>query len=271
MFRRLQVILGMLVAKPVPVAITLNQDSGSCVHVLSERTYPNLIALCVNRAGYKSGRNAMRIAAIVKSMAFLLTGSVAMLAAPVAHAGVSATFYETACYEQTPSGPMCPTSSPGSFFNSGPLPAALGHFSSPDNSGSYSFSQSAQFPTPVVNGDTNFSFNWGANDAPPSHLPCFNSAFVEVCRWDIGWTTSSISIDFEGDINSNINIGNLGGMIGSDGPMPGCGEFAECAITGYWTFSVPEPSSLAGLATAGFGIFLVIAARARRRADIGAT
>lgn len=213
----------------------------------------------------------MRIAAVVKSLALLVMGSVAMLAPPAAHAGVSGTFYETACYEENPAGPMCPTSRSGSFFFSGPLPAALAQFSSPDNSGTYSFSQSDVAPTPVITGNTDFQFAWGNGEfhAPASPDRCFNSSFVDFCRWNITWAASaagfSIRVDFIGDLNANIDIGDFGGMIGSDGTIQGCGEFAECFITGYWLSSVPEPSSLAVLATSLLGVLLVMA---RRRARI---
>jgi hypothetical protein len=66
-----------------------------------------------------------------------------------------------------------------------------------------------------------------------------------------------IFVNFFGGANDNINIGDTGGMIGSDGMMPGCGLFAECEITGFWTLSssAPDPSSVISFATALIGFF----------------
>lgn len=206
----------------------------------------------------------MRITAMVVSFALLAAGSVAMLAAPAADAGVSGTFYETACFEQTPLGPPCPTDSSGSFFDSGPLPAALGQFSSSDSNGTYSFVENLSFP-PVITGDPDFLFTWGGGifRAPPNHIPCFNPGFVDECRWDITWSSSlaaglSIIVDFKGAENANINIGNVGGMIGSDAGMPGCGFFAECVISGFWVSSVSEPSPLTGILPALLVVFFLM-------------
>lgn len=177
------------------------------------------------------------------------------------YASVTGIFYETACFLESPAGPSCP----GLL-----LPAALGQFSSSDNSGSYSFVE-AEGVGPIISGDDNFSFSWeGPSDfsAPPSDLPCFHSSFISECVWNVTWTASSssvsVEIHFHGDQNANIDIGNGGGMIGSDGIMPGCGMFAECDISGYWdwssSFRASGPSSVIGLATSIFMMVLILRA-----------
>jgi hypothetical protein len=77
------------------------------------------------------------------------------------------------------------------------------------------------------------------------------------CQWDVSFASSTTKLDvtvdyFENIRSDSIDIGPGGGSIGSDGLMPGCGEFAFCRITGFWELtSVPEPSSISVVATVG--------------------
>jgi hypothetical protein len=182
-------------------------------------------------------------------------------------------FYETSCKEEAPGGPPCS----GGFYFTPPLPFLAAEFVAGDASGTYSFFQSQLTPTPLVMGDDDFSFIWlpnPDNSAPPPITGCFfNPNFIDNCMWDVTWSQSptalSISVDYHGALNTNIDIGNTGGMIGSDGFLTGCGEFAECYITGVWTLSeqlpLAEPSSFAIL-SGGLTIVVLFAVRRLRRA-----
>jgi hypothetical protein len=207
----------------------------------------------------------MRIAAMMRSFALLITGSVATLAAPAAHATAVWTFYETGCFAEV-TGPPCSTVG-GNYFTP-PLPAAVGHFILPDinSSGTYSFSQPGSVSTFVQTGDTDFLFIWGEGIEAPagltnSLLPC--GGFFGTCEGTITWSSAPTRLDinvvYDGSANTMFNIGVNGGVIGSDSTIFGCGEFAECGVTGFW--SAPEPSSLVSLAPELLIVFLVMYAR----------
>ncbi|MFZ3237474.1 MAG: PEP-CTERM sorting domain-containing protein [Stellaceae bacterium] len=215
----------------------------------------------------------MRRATIIECLALLIAGGVTLFSTSSARAGVVWTFYETTCAE-SPTGPPCPTSpNCNSFYCAPPLPFAAAQLDlfDIDSSDTFSYTQFEDQP-PVETGDTDFSFMWGGTiEAPtaPDSVCFFSPGFVSGCQWNIRWastaTTLSISVDYKGGLNDNIDIGERGGMIGSDGTMPGCGMFAECTITGYWTLSsapLPEPSSLASLAAGALmAISLCVARR----------
>lgn len=206
----------------------------------------------------------MRTATMMRCLALLIAGGVtSTFWAVPAQAVVVWTFIETSC-----------TAIAGGCDELPPLPGPIGAtLTVPDinSSGTYSFFQSIDQPTPIVTGDMNFFFDWGGKQAPPPFLPCFQPVFVSFCQWDISFGSSptglDISVNYFGGLNDNINLFDPGteGMIGSDGIMPGCGDFRQCRITGFWTLSssAPEPSSVLTLATALIGFFFF---RARRRA-----
>lgn len=183
----------------------------------------------------------MRIAAMIWSFALLITGSVAMLAAPPAHGTVVWTFTETGCFAEV-TGPPCSTV--GGFYFTPPLPAAVGHFILTDinSSGTYSFSQPGSVSTFVQTGDTDFLFIWGERIAPS--VPCVG--FFGTCEGTIIWSSAptglSLNVNYKGSENIMFNIGDIGGIIGSDSTIFGCGEFADCRVTGFW--SAPSPCLL---------------------------
>lgn len=199
----------------------------------------------------------MRITAMLVSFALLAAGSVAMLAAPAAHATAVWTFTETACFESTSITTPCPTAPTGSDFDSGPLPAAIGQFTVSNGAQSGTYPIRGGGPT---SGDA-FLLNWGRLiDLVPCSMP-------SVCQGTLSFAANGRpgSVDFENGLTDlNFHLSGEGGMIGSDTTIPGCGQFAECIITGSWALtSAPEPSSLTCLGTL-LVVFFVIA-NARRR------
>ena len=201
---------------------------------------------------------------MMRCVALLIAGGVTLtLWAVPAQATVVWTFIETSC-----------TSMDGGCKQL-QLPAAIGAtLTVPDinSSGTYSFYQDINDLTPIVSGDMNFLFEWGDASAPPSVLPCFHSNLIFYCQWDIDFGSSPtglfFNVNYFGGQNDNINLftgteGMAEGMIGSDNEINGCGIFAQCKITGFWTLSssAPEPSSVLSLATALIGFFFF---RARR-------
>jgi hypothetical protein len=133
-----------------------------------------------------------------------------------------------------------------------------------NSSGSY------RFESPEMeSGDTDLVFNWDDAIAPVPRGPgpggaCFR-AFGGACHLRISFASSpdhlSISIDFLfSQFSDTINLIDGVGSAGSDGFMPGCGEFAFCNITGFWELvGVPEPSSLFdfGIAVTFCGLLLL--------------
>jgi hypothetical protein len=106
-----------------------------------------------------------------------------------------------------------------------------------------------------ISSSDNFSLSWlnARDDVPVTDT---TRACVLECTVNITFTSSllglSISIfenlfDMDFIKLSGKNLGTSG-IYGSDADMPGCGLFASCLITGVW--NVPEPSSVAVLATA---------------------
>lgn len=160
---------------------------------------------------------------------------------PVAAAPVTWSFTETAC-----------TSINGGCQAPLPLPQTLGFLNLPDINSAGDFHYES-FPTVITSGDSDFSFTWG--EEAGFQFPPFLSTYVDT--FDITWASSptdlSISIGFTGISSNNITLFSGGGSIGSDGFMPGCGMFAQCSITGFWSLKpaapIPNPSSLALLAT----------------------
>ncbi len=187
---------------------------------------------------------------MIARLVLFAAGFAASVLSPIAaRAEVIWTFTETSC---TSSNGGC-VGNPG--FS--PLPDTIGLLTLPNinSSGHYSYQVGPPVP-PAETGDTDFFFSWGSLysapivKTPPGGCPGSGSAFAP-CSWDITFASSlsmlTISIDFQG-VGPNfpsLDIGNFGGTIGADGFMPGCGTFAECRITGFWSLaSVPEPWSL---------------------------
>src|SRR5262249_36165944 len=137
-----------------------------------------------------------------------------------------------------------------------------------NSSGKYSYQIGPPIP-PVETGDTDFFFNWGGlYSAPivkgPPGCPGAGSEFSP-CIWDIQFASSAsalaIEVDFQGVGPSfaTLAIGSSGGTISADGLMPGCGTFAECRITGFWSLaSVPEPWSVKLLVGSLIAMFVLV-------------
>jgi hypothetical protein len=181
------------------------------------------------------------------------------LAASAVATPVTWTFIETGC-----------TPSPGGCQNL-QLPAAEAQLSLPDinSSGTYHFSSG--LGVIIETGDKDFIFQWDDRVAPPPNQVCIHVG--ENCRWDVTFASSPVGLNvtvdyFENLFSDGIDIGSAGGTIGSDAFMPGCGLFATCQIAGFWVLaSVPEPSSITALGTAGTLLLLGIW---RRRARLQA-
>jgi hypothetical protein len=125
---------------------------------------------------------------------------------------------------------------------------------------------------PVYTGD-NFTLMVGPFDITPAFAGHPGETLCALpraaCDFDISWaetagalTAVSISIDgVNDDIGRDFSLS--GGRIASDGTLGGC-TFTQCTITGFWqsdlltSFSqseLPEPSSLAILATGFLALF----------------
>jgi hypothetical protein len=202
---------------------------------------------------------------MIKSLAFLIAGGMALAlsALPVRATPIQAewTYYATSCSGCLPSTQF---------------PLALGTFSSPDSSGTYSFYQSQFDPNPVVTGDSNFLFYFDyAINIPRPASSCLRLGYSS-CGWSVTWDQSSSDLSINvmyGDGNIGMRLNDTLSNLSSDGIVPRCGEFTGCTFAGYWTTSsvpLPEPSSLIGLATAVLGFFAIMLRRGgglrRRRA-----
>ena len=199
---------------------------------------------------------------MMKSLALLIAGGVALLAARSAQAGVVWNLYETSCTSFS----TTPCDIPQG------LPLLVGHLALPSlyDSGTYYYS-SLTLP-PVESGDTNFSFIYNNND----DIPVINGRCGPgPCQIDLNFTSSlsglSLRLSYNDQLDSfsplYANGFSWGGNVGSDDSMIGCGEFLACAVTGYLTLtSTPEPSSLLTLASADLGVFLIML----RRGGVGA-
>jgi hypothetical protein len=156
-----------------------------------------------------------------------------------------------------------------------PIPCCAWNFlfSSPDSSGTYSFSLSYTDPIPVVTGNDNFLFTWGFLIGPPPPSitnPC--SASITGCGWNVTWFQSATDLSINvvyGDEYTGFQVDDTLASVGSDGGIFPCrGPPTDCSFTGYWTTSsvpIPEPSSLVGgLASAILGFFLIMLRRGGR-------
>lgn len=206
--------------------------------------------------------------AMMKSLALLITGGMvlAFSAAPV-RAEVW-NFFETSCLT-TDNACIVPSPEIRS------LPLKIAQFSTESNgSGNYSFSANSLFdPMPtIMQTGSSFDFEWDSLLSAPGGAASTTCFFG--CQWNVTFASSatdglSLSVSYAGsspEVNFFIGAGggHGGGVIGSDGEMPGCGFFATCVIAGYWTTSsvpLPEPSSLTGLASAMLGFYLVMLMR----------
>lgn len=193
--------------------------------------------------------------AMMKSLALLIAGGVvlALSAVPVRAMPVPPvwTYFATSC-----SGCL-----PATQF-----PVALGTFSSPGSSGTYSFSQNEFGPPPVVTGDDDFFFVLFGIPLPSITNACPDSPTD--CIWTATWGQSatglSIAVMFEGEF-TDFRVDDTLASVSSDGDIFPCnGPPTGCYFTGYWTTSsVPlvGPSSLVGLASAILGFFLMMLVR----------
>jgi hypothetical protein len=181
---------------------------------------------------------------------FCVGAVVLMLSATSARCGVVWTFIETSC-----------TSGNGGCQNLN-LPTAIAQLSLPDiNSSSHYLYETPPVP-PIETGDKDFLLTWGI---PDIYAAPVGNGGAPALVWNIAFASSAIglaiSIEFLGlaPNSGNINVETTGGSIGADGLIPGCGVFAQCSLSGFWTLtSVPEPSSLVVLAGTIIVIFLFV-------------
>jgi hypothetical protein len=188
------------------------------------------------------------------SFLFCIGTVVLMLSAASAQSGVVWTFIETSCI-----------SGNGGCQNLN-LPAPVAQLSLPDiNSSGHYLYETPPVP-PIEMGDTDFFLSWGI---PAIYAAPVVKGGTPALIWDIAFASSAIglgiSIEFLGlpPNSGNIDVGTIGGSIGADGLMPGCGLFAQCSITGFWTLtSVPEPSSF--VLVSALGVIFLLASRTQR-------
>lgn len=199
------------------------------------------------------------MSAMMKSLALLIAGGVALLAARSAQAGVVWNLYETSCTADT--APTCDIPQG--------LPLLVGRLILPSlyDSGVYHYSSFP--PPPVESGDTNFSFIYGDY----KYIPVINELCP--CQTDVSFTSSlsglSLIINYKNEQDDFIPLSASGfswhANVGSDLGFVGCGERLACTVTGYLTLTrTPEPSSILTLASALLWIFLIML----RRSGVGA-
>jgi hypothetical protein len=176
-------------------------------------------------------------------------------------------FVETSC---TSSNGGC-----GGLGHGGPLPSSLpaviATFNSPDPAGQFYFCNlngTALGPcpldpsndhAPVEIGDPNFTLSWTG---------VYYSSYTcrIACEFNIAWADyAPTTIYFiQPSFSANLDIGADGGADGSDSYIAGCGIFAQCSITGYWTVAEASSVKLLGVA---LGFFALVASQVRRRAS----
>ena len=204
-------------------------------------------------------------------IAALLLGICATLAFGTSAARAGAwQFVETGCQSIGPDGCLNTLFPPTTIA----LPEIVATFSSPDQSGTYMFTDDAGgveyvplppgFPPNSGSGDANFTFDWEHFGGGPltGGAPCD-------CSYIITWDGAPTSLEYfqtfsSTNIFSNGFFGNFpppGPLVGTQGPTPfdigsdgdiaGCGNLASnvggagCRVSGYWDpVGVPEASSV---------------------------
>ena len=226
-----------------------------------QHDYPRLRSIDASARRLKSTRTeweGMTMRAMMKSLAPLIAGGVALAlsAVPVRAMPVPPvwTYFATSCY-----GCGAPPPTFTLFYSPS---RAIATFSSPDRSGTYSFSQSQLGGAPVIMGNDDFNFSW--NGIPPVIAPFHNNlcsfGYGEGCGFFIIWAQSAFGLSIQAGYGDNQNDITVRDTLITEVSDPDFGA----NYTGYWTTSsvpLPEPSSVAGLASAVLGFFVILLRR----------
>jgi hypothetical protein len=199
-----------------------------------------------------------------------LVGGLALLASPARADPVTWNFVETSCSSANGG---CSGYGGGQPFT---LPVAIASITLP-SSGNFSGSYivdcivdcGASACTVTATGD--FTLTTGITGMPPIPSsnwveaycggPIVDCAPGRAVDISVAESNGVLSASIFAELNNaDINLGDMGGVISSDGTAVGCGSFVTCDITGYWALAVPEPSS-ASLLAGGLLALLLIASR----------
>jgi hypothetical protein len=203
--------------------------------------------------------NSAIFAGLSRCILWILFGAAVVVFTPSARSTVIWTFHETSC-----------TAFDGSNCTFQP-PGGLAQLTLPDvdSSGAWSGFYNATTHTFIETGDTNFLFQLtGSSLQAPGFHPASPADLISNIEFDIAFASSPTSLSIAAIYTAAFNAVCIqqGGvmvpgvcnvqevrgsfLVGSDFSLVGC-NFTQCQINGDWVLVLaPEPSSLAGLASA---------------------
>jgi hypothetical protein len=195
--------------------------------------------------------------AVPQSLGLVASGGVMLLWGAPSASATTWDFYETSC-----TGPLPGSGGIGCLPEIG-YPAEVGQLTLPSDTAGGSYTLTNNLGVLTQTGDMDFLFRFGS-DVVPGTSSCTDP--TAPCNWNITFSSSPTELDgtfdFFGQFDAFDIVAsgtNWEGPVASDGTLAGCEE-SQCAVSGYLT-TVPEPSSLASLVSALFGVYLFLAGR----------